>query len=256
MELVVSDRSFEFFLQFHRDVPRQGPGTTEATADAFRRIQHLLPPEPRILDLACGGGGQTLTLAGLTRGAILAVDNHEPFLQELRRHVVERGLEGQVTAQVGDMNALALPPRSFDLVWCEGALWVTGFERGLGIIRDLLRGPGLSVVSEAVWLRPTEEIPRDVFEFWTGAYPTMAGLEASLAMARKVGFEVLDHFTLAAEGWAAYVDPVERRMNEVLAKHAGDPDAEKAAEAERREFAMFRKNRGWFGYEFFLLKRK
>ena len=90
----------------------------------------------------------------------------------------------------------------------------------------------------------------------TASSPAMTDIEANLALARKVGFEVVDHFTLAAEGWAAYIDPVERRMNEVLAKHPGDPDAEKAAEAERREIAMFRKNRGWFGYEFFLLKRK
>ncbi|MGC4118431.1 MAG: hypothetical protein QM765_28530 [Myxococcales bacterium] len=41
-----ADRSFEFFLQFHREVPRQGPGTPEATADAFRRIAPHLPPRP------------------------------------------------------------------------------------------------------------------------------------------------------------------------------------------------------------------
>lgn len=251
----MSDRSFEFFLQFHHGVPRQGPGTPEATADAFRRIQKLLPPEPFILDLGCGSGGQTLTLAGLTRGSVLGVDNHEPFIQELRRRVAERGLERQITAQVGDMNALELPPRSFDLVWCEGALFVAGFERGLGIIRDLLRDPGLAVVSEAVWLRPIEEVPRDVLEFWEQSYPAIADLEANLALAGKAGFEVLDHFTLPAEGWSAYIGPVEKRMNEVLATHRGDPDAERAAEMERREFEVFRKNRGWFGYEFFLLKK-
>ncbi|HEY3449597.1 MAG TPA: class I SAM-dependent methyltransferase [Myxococcales bacterium] len=252
----MSDRSFQFFLQFHQGVPRQGPGLAEATVDAFRRIQALLPPEPRILDLGCGSGGQTVTLAGLTAGTILAVDINEPFIEEMRRHLAQHGLEGRVTAQVGDMNALGLPPRSFDLVWCEGALFVTGFERGLRIIHELLRGPGLAVVSEAAWLRPTEEIPRDVFEFWMESYPAIVGVEENLALARKAGFEVLDHFTLAAEGWSAYVDPVERRMNEVLAKNPGDADAEKAAERERREIAMFRKNRGWFGYEFYLLKKK
>lgn len=251
----MSDRSFEYFLQFHQGVPRQGPGTPEATADAFRRIAGRLPPTPRILDLGCGSGGQTLTLAGLTDGSILAVDSYEPFLEGLRRRVAERGLEGRVTARVGDMNALDLEP-GFDLVWCEGAIFVAGFERGLRIIRRLLRGSGLAVVSEAAWLRPLAEVPRDVLEFWTQAYPAITDVEGNLALARAAGFEVLDHFTLAAEGWFAYVDPVERRMNEVLAQHPGDPDAEKAAERERREFAVFRGNRGWFGYEFFLLERR
>jgi hypothetical protein len=44
-------------------------------------------------------------------------------------------------------------------------------------------------------------------------------------------------------------------MNEVLAQHPNDPDAEEAAKAERREFAMFRSNLRYFGYEFFLLQR-
>jgi SAM-dependent methyltransferase len=251
----MSDRSFEFFLQFHRGVPRQGPGTPEATTEAFRRIERLLPPSPAILDVGCGTGGQTLTLAGLTKGSILAVDFYPGFVEELRQHVADRGLADRVTAQVGDMGSLGLAPESFDLLWCEGAIFVLGFERGLKTFRPLLRGPALTVVSEAVWLRPIEEIPREIFEFWKASYPPITDVEENLALARRAGFTPLDHFTLPAEGWAAYVDPVERRMDEVLAEHAGDPDAEEAARRERREIELFRKNRGYFGYEFFLLQR-
>jgi SAM-dependent methyltransferase len=251
----MNDRAFQFFLKFHHGIPRQGPGTPEATADAFRRIQPLLPPSPAILDLGCGSGGQTLTLAALTAGTILAIDKYPAFVEDLQQRLAEQGLLGRVTPQIGDMNALGLPPESFDLIWCEGALFVLGFERGLQTLRPLLRGPGLVVVSESAWLRPIEEIPRDVFEFWTEAYPPMTDVEGSLALARKAGFTPLDHFTLPPEGWAAYVDPLERRMNEVLARYPGNPDAEEAAKAERREFAMFRENLRYFGYEFFLLQR-
>jgi hypothetical protein len=83
----------------------------------------------------------------------------------------------------------------------------------------------------------------------------MTDVEGNLALARRAGYATLAHFTLPAEGWAAYVDPLERQMNEVLAQHPGNPDAEEAARAERREFAMFRENLRWFGYEFFLLQR-
>jgi SAM-dependent methyltransferase len=250
----MSDRSFQFFLQFHHGVPRKGPGTVEATTRAFRRVEGLLPPSPAILDVGCGGGAQTLTLATLTRGSILAVDFHPPFIEELRQRLADHGLD-RVTAQVRDMKALGLPPESFDLVWCEGAIFVLGFEAGLRTLRPLLRGPGLVVLTEAVWLRPLEEVPADVRTFWTEAYPAITDVEGNVALARRAGFTALDHFTLPAAGWAAYVDPLERHMEEVLARHPGDPDAEEAAKAERREFAMFREHLRWFGYEFFLLQR-
>jgi SAM-dependent methyltransferase len=214
-----------------------------------------LPPSPALLDLGCGGGAQTLTLASLTAGSILAVDSYPVFVEELRQQLSASGYLGRVTAQVGDMKALGLPPASFDLIWCEGALFVLGFEAGLGILRPLLRGPGIVVVSEAVWLRPREEVPPEVRAFWDEAYPAMTDVEGNLAMARRAGFTPLDHFTLPTDGWAAYVDPLERHMNEVLARNPGDPDAEEAAKSERREFAMFRDHLRWFGYEFFLLAR-
>jgi SAM-dependent methyltransferase len=251
----MNDASFQFFLQFHRGVARKGPGTAEATADAFRRVAPLLPPSPAILDVGCGGGAQTLTLARLTPGTILAVDSYPPFVEELRQQLAAAGLEPRVTARVGDMKALGLPPGSFDLVWSEGAIFVLGFENGLRTLRPLLRGPGLVVLTEAAWLRPLAEIPHEVRVFWEEAYPAITDVAGNLALARQAGYAVLDHFTLPAEGWAAYVDPLERSMNEVLAAHPGDPDAALAAESERREFAMFRENLGYFGYEFFLLRR-
>ncbi len=251
----MNEQSFQFFLRFHHGIPRKGPGTDAATAEAFHRIAPLLPPSPAVLDVGCGSGAQALTLAALGAGTVLAIDSHPPFIEELRQRIAALRLEGRVTAQVGDMKALGLAPGSFDLIWSEGALYVLGFENGLRTLRPLLRGPRLVVVTEAAWLVPRREVPPDVRAFWDEAYPAMTDVAGNLALAHQAGYAVLDHFTLPAEGWAAYVDPLERRMNEVLAEHRGDPHAEEAAEAERREFAMFRENLKYFGYEFFLLRR-
>ncbi len=251
----MNERAFRFFLEFHHGVLRKGPGTDAATAEAFRRVQPLLPPAPSILDVGCGGGAQTLALAALTPGTILAVDRYPPFVDELRERAAARGVSDRVTARVGDMKDLGLPPASFDLVWCEGALFVLGFEQGLRTLRPLLRDPGVLVATESVWLRPVQEVPADVRAFWAEGYPAITDVEGNLALARRAGFAPLGHFTLPAEGWAAYVDPLERRVEEVLAAHPGDPDAQEAARRERREFAMFREHLRWFGYEFFLLRR-
>ncbi len=251
----MNERAFQFFLQFHHGLLRKGPGTDAATAEAFRRVEPLLPTCPSILDVGCGGGAQTLVLAGLTPGSLVAVDSYPPFIEELRGRVATRGLAGRVTVRVGDMKALEFPPASFDLVWCEGALFILGFEEGLRTLRPLLRGSGVVVVTEATWLRPLHEVPAEVRAFWAEACPAMTDVEGNLALARRAGFAPLAHFTLPEEGWAAYVDPLERRMDQVLAANPGNPDAEEAARSERREFAMFREHLGWFGYEFFLLQR-
>ncbi len=68
--------------------------------------------------------------------------------------------------RVGDMKALDLAPESFDLIWCEGALFILGFEPGLRVLRPLLRGPAVLVMSETAWLRPIGEVPCEVPEFW------------------------------------------------------------------------------------------
>lgn len=251
----MNEQSFQFFLRFHHGLTRKGPGTAAATAEAFRRIAPLLPPSPAVLDVGCGSGAQTLTLAALTGGTILAVDSNPVFIEELRQRLAASGLHARVTARVGDMKALGLAPERFDLIWSEGAIFVLGFEHGLRTLRPLLRGPALVVVTDAAWLAPREEVPPEVRAFWDEAYPAMTDVPGNLALAHQAGYTVLDHFTLPAEGWAAYVDPLERRMNEVLAEHPGDPDAEEAARGERREFAMFRENLRYFGYEFFLLRR-
>src|SRR5262249_2954443 len=54
-------------------VPRQGPGSTEATLRALAMVEGL-PPEPRVLDIGCGSGAQTIDLARATGGSIVALD--------------------------------------------------------------------------------------------------------------------------------------------------------------------------------------
>jgi SAM-dependent methyltransferase len=251
----LSERSFQFFLQFHRGIPRQGPGSTESTTKAFRRIESLLPPEPAILDVGCGSGAPTMTLAELTCGTIVAVDIDPYFIDELRQKIAERGLGGRVTAQVADARALEFPPESFDLIWSEGALGIIGFEQALRSLRPLLRSQGVLAATESAWLRPVDEVSDEVRQFWADCYPAIASIDEKLEQACQAGYTPLGHFTLPDEDWAAYVDPLEWHMNEVLAAHPGDPDAEEATRAERREFEMFRNHLHDFGYVFFLLQR-
>ena len=68
----------DFFFEIHKDLPREGPGDTESTRKAFRKLAGL-PEKPQILDIGCGPGAQTMDLALFSEGIIYAVDTPQPF---------------------------------------------------------------------------------------------------------------------------------------------------------------------------------
>jgi len=121
-----------FFYQIFESLPRQGPGTSGATKHVFS----LIPPlsdNAKILDVGCGSGTQTLDLAGQTTGTITAVDNHQPFLDQLNARAKKAGLQGRIRTMNASMDALPFEPGQFDLVWSEGAIFIVGFEQGLSL---------------------------------------------------------------------------------------------------------------------------
>jgi cyclopropane fatty-acyl-phospholipid synthase-like methyltransferase len=66
--------------------------------------------------LGCGVGGQTLQLAELISGSIVAIDNHSPSIERLQAAIVERGLSQRVSGFVGDMAHPEQSLENFDLI--------------------------------------------------------------------------------------------------------------------------------------------
>ena len=113
----------DLFYEIYNDLPRQGPGDAECTRRAFQSL-----PDPsaihRILDAGCGAGLQTLELARLSTVEIVAVDNNPVVIETLSRRVKKDGLSPRVKPVVADMLALDVAPKSFDLLWSEGAIYM------------------------------------------------------------------------------------------------------------------------------------
>ena len=63
----------EIFFEIHKDLPREGPGDNESTQKAFSFLEDL-PSNPYFLDIGCGPGMQTIQLAKLIDGKIIAID--------------------------------------------------------------------------------------------------------------------------------------------------------------------------------------
>ena len=173
-----SPRFWEIFFEVYEALPRQGPGNLACAARALGLCVDL-PPAPAILDLGCGVGGQTLHLAALTSGTIIALDSHAPSIERLKATVAERGLSHRVRPVVGDMARPDLPAASFDLVWSEGALYNIGIGNALRVCSGLLRAGGYLAFTDAVWRR--ENPPAEVKASFDLDYPAMGRVPDVLA---------------------------------------------------------------------------
>lgn len=246
-------RFWELFYAVYEALPRQGPGNRACAARALALCPEL-PPEPRVLDLGCGVGGQTLHLAELTGGHIVALDRHAPSVQRLRTTAAAQGLAARIEPVVGDMADPGQPPESFDLIWSEGALYNLGIERALGVCFPLLRPGGYLAFTEAVWLE--DDPPADLKASFDFDYPQMGDVENLLEIVAKSPFTLIGHFTLPDEAWwDDFYTPMQARIQELQAEHAGDAEAEAILAQLAEEPEMHRRAADWYAYEMVVLRR-
>ncbi len=249
----LTPRFWEIFLELYESLPRQGPGNRTCAEEALGLCREL-PSTPAVLDLGCGVGGQTLHLARITSGTIVAVDNHAPFIERLGRTIAELGLSDRIRPLVADMANPGMPPESFELIWSEGALYQICIESALLICHGLLRPGGYLAFTDAVWRKdnPPPEI-KTSFDF---DYPAMGTVADVLTAIDKTGLSLEGHFSLPNEAWwDDYYTPMERRMGEMRAKYASDADALGVLDQLAQEPEMHRRYSDYYAYEFFVARR-
>ncbi len=248
-----SPRLEQLFFDVFEALPRQGPGNHVATAKAFA-LCHDLPTSPAVIDLGCGVGAQTLDLADLTSGTIVAVDNHAPIIERLRAIIAEQDLSERVSAVVGDMANLGLPPASFDLLWSEGALYNLGLDSALGVCSTLLRSGGYLAFSDAVWRK--QNPPPEVKSAFDSDYPDMGTVADVLATIERHRFSPIGHFTLPDEAWwDDFYTPMLQRIEELRGRYAADEEAITSLDQIAQEPEMHRQYSDYYAYEFFVVRR-
>lgn len=244
----------DIFFELHKDLPREGPGDEVSTLKAFGMMEGL-PSNPRILDVGCGPGMQTLALAKHTGARIVATDTHQPFLDELQKRVEDAGLTDQVKVQNESMFELKFPENSFDVVWSEGAIYIIGFEAGLKKVHPLLKSGGYVAVTEISWFKPNP--PQEVFQFWHKDYPGMGSVEDNLLAVERAGYRVVGHFSLPdSSWWDDYYNPLKERVTMLREKYADDRDALRLLDENDREMEFFRKYSDFYGYVFYVVQKK
>lgn len=248
-----SPRFWDVFFEVYEHLPRQGPGT-RACAERALGLCSDLPEAPTVLDLGCGVGGQTLYLADLTPGSILAIDNHAPSIERLQRSIDERGLSPRVSAMVGDMAHPPLPNVRFDLIWSEGALYSVGLDVALRVCHDLLRPGGYLAFTDAIWRQANP--PAAVKASFDMDYPAMGWLNDDLALIQASGFDLAGHFTLPDEAWwDDFYTPMKARILQLRRTYADDQEALRILDPIAEEPEMHRRYASYYAYEFFVARR-
>jgi len=243
---VTSNALFRLF----EGLPRQAPGGATWTRTALARLPPL-PHGPQVVDVACGTGASTLVLAETLRTRSLAIDLHEPYLEQLRQRAQRKRLGHLIETRVGDMRALDLEPGSVDLLWCEGAAYILGFAEALRLWRPLLAPRGLVVISDCAWL--SADRPRETVAFWAEDYPTMASIGENVERARAAGYRVLDRLTLPPSAWwDDFYTPLLERMTQL--RPGADAELRAAIDAMEHEIGLFRRHPHAYGYVFYIMR--
>jgi DNA-binding transcriptional MerR regulator/ubiquinone/menaquinone biosynthesis C-methylase UbiE len=234
------------FMEVFSGLDWWGPATTEATLKALAMVP--FSPET-ILEIGCGPGMATMTLAEATAARITATDTDAGALARLCARVAARGKGDQVEVRNADMAQLPAPERPRDVIWAEGSAYIIGVERALRDWLPLLRPGGVLVLSEMVWR--TDTPPESLRTFWASEYPDMTRVPVRLAQARRAGYRVLGHFDMGREAMDTYYRPLEARVAEMEAQLAGT----RVLDDLRAELEAWRACDGLVSFEMFVLQK-
>ena len=237
------------------ELPRQGPGAEESTAHACSFIPADFK-QGKILDIGCGSGMQTLTLARLCPGSMItASDIHQPFLDDLILRAKKAGLDGRIVTHQASMDNLPFDEASFDIIWSEGSAFIMGLSLALWYWKKFIKPGGYLVVSDCAWF--TDSPSGECRTFFEELYPDMKSKSGNEEIIRSAGYTVISSFRLPDTGWwDHYYSPLSERMVLLKEKYTGNEDAQAIIRGLEKEMDIHRKYSKEYGYLFFVLKNR
>ncbi|MFH5832635.1 class I SAM-dependent methyltransferase [Halalkalibaculum sp. DA384] len=244
----------ELTVDFHKDAPRQGPGSTEETIRALELTGMANNDDLKIADIGCGTGSHTIVLAQNTEVYIVGVDLFPGFLDKLEHKAKALGLQDRVTTLAKSMDNLPFGNNEFDIIWSEGAIYNMGFEAGVKKWKNYLKPGGYICVSEITWI--TGSRPGELEDFWMREYPEVARASTKINFLEDNGFTLAGYFYLNQDSWIDnYYKPMEERFSAFLKRHNNSEIAEEIVKEYKSEIAHYQKYKDYFSYGFYIARK-
>jgi SAM-dependent methyltransferase len=244
----------ELIIDLHKNSERQGPGSEKETLKALEFMNLQNDKKIKVVDIGCGSGGQTITLAQHLNAEITAVDLFPEFLAELNEKSEKLGLIGIIKTLEKSMDNLPFDNDEFDIIWSEGAIYNLGFENGIKKWKNYLKTGGYIAVSEITWI--SDSRPEEIENYWKQAYPEIDNASNKIKLLESSGYSLVGYFYLKPDSWIVnYYNPLKSRFEDFLKRNHNSELAIKVVEENKSEIELYKKYKDFFSYGFYIARK-
>ena len=244
----------ELMMHLHRNNKRQGPGSEDATNLAVTLAKIDREKSYKIADIGCGTGEQTISLAKMLKGNIIAVDLFEEFLEKLKEDSKNENITAHIETLAASMDKLPFEKEEFDIIWSEGAVYNIGFKNGINYWKEFLKPRGILAVSELSWI--TNCRPKELEDFWNGEYAEMDTIAGKIKALEEAGYKVLGHFILPDDCWLDnYYNPLLDSHKDFMEKFGDNEVARVIVERDIQEADFYKKYKDYYSYGFYIAQK-